>query len=95
MHLLYRDVERVARTPDLHTLVDTLETDIRFYIAEYAKRRVFVHAGVVSWKGRAILIPGRSFSVRRDWWQSWSGRAPLTIPTSMPCWMRAAECIRS
>jgi len=25
-------------------------------------RRVFVHAGVVGWRGQAILIPGRSFS---------------------------------
>ena len=31
-------------------------------IAEVARNRVFVHAGVVGWKGRAIVIPGRSYS---------------------------------
>ncbi|HVS20619.1 MAG TPA: hypothetical protein VHD88_02160, partial [Pyrinomonadaceae bacterium] len=31
-------------------------------VAEYAPRRVFVHAGVVGWKDRAILIPGLSHS---------------------------------
>jgi len=31
-------------------------------VAEMARHRVFVHAGVVGWKGKAIVIPGRSFS---------------------------------
>jgi hypothetical protein len=43
-------------------VLDIFETDLRLYVAESARRRVFVHAGVVGWRGRAILIPGRSFS---------------------------------
>jgi hypothetical protein len=39
-----------------------LESDLDLWIAEYARGRVFVHAGVVGWHGRAIVIPGRSFS---------------------------------
>ena len=35
---------------------------LRIAVAEHAIERVFVHAGVVSWKDRAILIPGDSFS---------------------------------
>jgi serine kinase of HPr protein (carbohydrate metabolism regulator) len=35
---------------------------VQLTIAEYAPRRVFVHAGVVAWKGAAILIPGLSYS---------------------------------
>jgi hypothetical protein len=31
-------------------------------VAEFARRRVFVHAGVVGWRGQAIIIPGRSYS---------------------------------
>jgi predicted ATPase len=31
-------------------------------VATEAPRRVFVHAGVVGWKGQAILVPGRSYS---------------------------------
>jgi hypothetical protein len=40
--------------------MDALEADARLYVAEHARRRVFVHAGVVGWAGRAILVPGRS-----------------------------------
>jgi len=43
-------------------MLDVLEARIRLFVAEYAKRRVFVHSGVVAWKDRAILIPGRSYS---------------------------------
>lgn len=38
------------------------ESQIRLTVAEQAVGRVFAHAGVVGWKGRAIVIPGRSFS---------------------------------
>jgi hypothetical protein len=38
------------------------ESDVKLYVAEMAPDRVFVHAGVVGFRGRAILLPGRSFS---------------------------------
>jgi hypothetical protein len=31
-------------------------------VAEQARERVFVHAGVVGWRGKAILLPGRSYT---------------------------------
>jgi hypothetical protein len=34
---------------------------LRITVAEYARDRVFVHAGVVGWKGKAIVIPANSF----------------------------------
>ena len=37
------------------------ETQLRLTVAEYAPERVFVHAGVVAWKDKAIVIPARSF----------------------------------
>jgi len=37
-------------------------SDARLYIAEMAVGRLFVHAGVVASRGRAIVLPGRSFS---------------------------------
>jgi hypothetical protein len=46
----------------LPAALDAFESDVRLYVAERARRRVFVHAGVVGWRGRAIVIPGRSFS---------------------------------
>jgi hypothetical protein len=33
----------------------------RVKIAEYAESRVFIHAGVVGWKGEAIVIPSETF----------------------------------
>lgn len=39
-----------------------LESRIRVTIAEFAVEKVFLHAGVVGWKGRAIVIPATSFS---------------------------------
>lgn len=38
------------------------DTIIRICVGESAKDLVFIHAGIVGWKGRAILIPGDSFT---------------------------------
>ena len=35
---------------------------MHLFIAEMSPRRVFVHAGVVGWKDKAIVIPGRTFT---------------------------------
>jgi hypothetical protein len=61
-NLLYGDHVRLARSLDRDSVFDTFESDLRIFVAEFAKRRVFVHAGVVGWNGRAIVIPGRSYS---------------------------------
>ncbi len=61
-HLLYGNLERLARTFELAEVFDRLAADLRLYVAEAARRRIFVHAGAAGWQGRAILIPGRSFS---------------------------------
>jgi hypothetical protein len=60
--LAYANANRIARTPELHQALDAFESDLQLYVAETAPRRVFVHAGVVRWRGKAIIIPGRSFS---------------------------------
>jgi hypothetical protein len=41
-------------------LLDAFERDAAYRVAETARDRVFIHCGVVSWRGRAILIPGRT-----------------------------------
>lgn len=38
------------------------DTIIRISVGESARNLVFVHAGVVGWKGHAILMPGDSFT---------------------------------
>jgi hypothetical protein len=35
---------------------------LRVAIGEYSPERVFMHAGVVGWQGKAILLPGDSFA---------------------------------
>ena len=61
-NLLYGDHLRLARSLDLDSVLEAFDSDLRIFIAEFAKHRVFVHAGVVGWKGKAIVIPGRSFT---------------------------------
>ena len=61
-NLLYADHMRVARSLVLDEVLLRFESDLRLFVAELAKGRVFVHAGVVGWDGRAIVAPGRSFS---------------------------------
>jgi hypothetical protein len=60
--IVYANANRIARTPELFQAIDAFESDLQLYVAETAPRRVFVHAGVVGWQGKAIVIPGRSFS---------------------------------
>jgi hypothetical protein len=60
LNLLYTGAARTGRTPDMDELLKGFERDLREYTAAWAQRRVFVHAGVVGWRGRAILVPGPS-----------------------------------
>lgn len=59
---LYADGELLSESSKLESLLLAFESDIELLIALEARDRVFVHAGVVGWQGRAIVIPGRSFS---------------------------------
>ena len=61
-NVVYADGAPVAATPKLEQAIDAFESDLQLFVAETAPRRVFVHAGVVGVRGRAIVIPGRSFS---------------------------------
>ena len=61
-HLLYRGIEQIARTRDLSAALAVLESNLHTQTAEAATDALFVHAGVAAWCGRAIVVPGRSFS---------------------------------
>lgn len=61
-HLLYSGVARLARTHDLDELSSELESALHFNVAVAATQKLFVHAGVVGWHDRAIVMPGRSLS---------------------------------
>ena len=61
-NILYAGAVRLARTKDTDEALEALEGHLQLYVAEHARRRVFVHAGVVGLRGRAIVIPGRTMS---------------------------------
>jgi len=61
-HLLYGDHARLARSEEFENVVEAFETDLHAYVAEEARRGLFVHAGAVGWRGRAVVLPGRSYS---------------------------------
>jgi hypothetical protein len=59
---LLRDAKLVVRTIDRRFMLEWFEVDASLFVAEMSPELVFVHAGVVGWQGKAIMIPGRSFS---------------------------------
>lgn len=59
---VYVDGALLARRSTLQAALRIFEADVQLHVAEMAPDRVFVHAGVVGCRGRAILLPGRSFT---------------------------------
>jgi hypothetical protein len=60
MYELYKNGENMGRM-DKSRVMDTFNDWLRLTIAEFAVSKVFLHAGVVGWKGKAIVIPANSF----------------------------------
>ena len=61
-HSVYSDHQLLRSSENEIDLYEDFERDVDSFIAERSTTRVFVHAGVVGWKERAIVIPGRSRS---------------------------------
>jgi hypothetical protein len=60
-YVLMRDDSVLARS-DLKIALHVFDAQLRGHIALNSPNRVFVHAGTVGHRGRAIVIPGESFS---------------------------------
>lgn len=54
--------EQLFTYRDETRLIEYLSSQIRITVAEFAKDKVFLHAGAVSWNGYGIIIPGKSYS---------------------------------
>src|SRR2546423_12614396 len=65
-HLLYENEGTIARTHDRDSLLEVFQAAVRIHVAEAARNRIFVHAGVVGWRNRAIVISGSSFSGKTE-----------------------------
>ena len=61
-HTLFENDELTLKARSLKQVLETFERQLKMYVAEMARRRVFVHAGAVAWNGKAIVIPGRSYT---------------------------------
>lgn len=59
-HGLYLGNSIVEAFSDIDETLDALWQSIHLRIGTYARDRIFVHAGVVGWNGRAIVMPGRT-----------------------------------
>jgi hypothetical protein len=59
---LYANSRKLAAAPRPSLLLEKLGRDAIIHVANHAPGFVFVHAGVVAWKGRALLFPGSSFA---------------------------------
>ena len=62
LHLLYANHELQSRGREFDGVFQAFEPAFRQVVASLAPRRIFVHAGVVGWKGHAILVPGKTLS---------------------------------
>ena len=66
LYRLYKekDTDReyfVFETDNTEMLFGLLDTELRITVAEFASKKVFIHAGAVGYKGFGIIIPGKSF----------------------------------
>jgi hypothetical protein len=59
---LYLGAAPVIEGIPLELALEVLDTTIRARVALNAPDRIFVHAGVVAHEGRALVVPGRSFT---------------------------------
>jgi hypothetical protein len=55
---LLADGRSLVRSSDVAEVADAFEEDLKWLVAERSPRRVFLRAGVVGWRDRAIVMPG-------------------------------------
>jgi hypothetical protein len=60
--VLFKGRKKIEYGNEKEIFLKYLDWQLRLTVAEFAVDRVFIHAGVVAWKGRAIIIPAKSFA---------------------------------
>lgn len=63
---LYGETALLLETGDLDQLFEQVESTLNFAVAVKAPDHLFVHAGVVGWRGKAIIFPGVSRSGKTE-----------------------------
>jgi hypothetical protein len=64
-------MDLVAEVCRLTDVARALAAHAEPFVAERAPDHLFVHAGVVGWEGRAIVMPGASFAGKTTLVQAW------------------------
>ena len=70
-YCLYAGTTLVAEARRLTDIGWALAAHAEPYVAERAPDHLFIHAGVVGWEGRAIVMPGASFAGKTTLVQAW------------------------
>ncbi|MBS1793969.1 MAG: hypothetical protein JSS81_08950 [Acidobacteria bacterium] len=60
-YVLFEGRKKLTYSNDKNPFINYFFGYLRRIVAEFAKSFVFLHAGVVGWKGKALILPGRSF----------------------------------
>lgn len=58
---MFQDGEYLKETDSELRFFNYLESVVRLTVGEYAKSKLFLHAGVVALNGKALVIPAKSF----------------------------------
>jgi hypothetical protein len=68
---VYAGTNLVTEVDALIDAARALAAHAELFVAERAPDHLFVHAGVVAWEGRAIVMPGVSFAGKTTLVQAW------------------------
>jgi len=58
----YTGAELTQESIQPEPVLEQFARDLMIHVANYCPDRVFVHAGVVGWKGRGLILPGLSLA---------------------------------
>ncbi|HEY7306065.1 MAG TPA: hypothetical protein VH601_18205 [Bryobacteraceae bacterium] len=67
LYAAYLESRALVRGASLKDALDSIASDLQHTIASHSRKRLFLHAGVIGWRDRAVLFPGRT----------WSGKSTL------------------
>lgn len=59
---LYSNDEQKLRTRVMACTATWFHNDVQLAVARTARRKILIHAGVVAWRGQAVVMAGRSFA---------------------------------
>ena len=58
----YAGAELTGESAEGRPVLEQFARDLMTHVGNFCPDRVFVHAGVVGWKGQALVLPGTSFA---------------------------------